>query len=185
MEDPGTTTVYTVGHSHDPEAQFLALLRQHGISLVVDVRSRPWIKRAQHFNREAIEPALRAVEIDYLWLGDHLGGRPDCDRFYDSEGYALYQPISEEPWFMKAIGQVEYEAERRAVALVCLEEEPERCHRYHLLGRALRARELEVCHLRRDGQIESQAAVAERLGEGQTSLLAGEPVWRSLTPQRF
>ena len=35
-------TIYTVGHSnHEPE-RFVALLRQHGIEQIVDVRSSPY-----------------------------------------------------------------------------------------------------------------------------------------------
>jgi uncharacterized protein (DUF488 family) len=186
-QDPGDrgtgVTLKTLGHAHDPLERFINALKDHQIGLVIDVRSRPWIKRAQHFNREALDPALDEKGIDYLWLGEHLGQRPEGDQFYDGEGYALYEPISQEPWFLKAIGRVEYEAERRRLALVCLEEEPERCHRYHLLGRVLVERGAEVEHIRRDGRIESQSEVAQRLGEAQTSLLNElNEVWRSPEP---
>jgi len=179
----GERVVHTLGHAHHSLDHFFSVLGQHGIELLVDVRSRPGAKHAPHFNRRRLEGELTGRSIDYLWLGNHLGGRPDDDRFYDAHGYALYKPISEQEWFMKAIGKVEYEAERRPTVLVCLEEEPERCHRYHLLGKVLVERELEVAHVRRDGSTESHDQVFERLGEGQIPLI-GETVWKSLTPQR-
>jgi hypothetical protein len=184
--DSPRPTILTIGHSHDPLDAFLERLKRHEIALVVDVRSRPWIRRAEHFNREALAPALEDRGFDYLWLGEHLGQRPEGDQFYDHEGHTLYDRVVLEDWFLKAIGQVEYEAERRQVVLMCLEEEPERCHRYHLLGRILTKRSASaVVHVRRDGRVETQAQVAQRLGEGQASLFAAAPeVWRSPEPMR-
>jgi uncharacterized protein (DUF488 family) len=177
-------TVYTLGHAQGGFDEFTGVLGAREITLAVDIRSKPWLKWAKQFNKEEMEARLPSAGIEYLWLGKHLGGRPGGDQFYDAEEHALYQPISEEPWFLKAIGQVEYEAERRGVALVCVEEVPEKCHRYHLLGRVLREREMNVTHIRRGGALESQSAVAERVGEGQTSLLGVTPIWRSPEPQR-
>jgi uncharacterized protein (DUF488 family) len=179
----GERVVYTVGHSHHSLEHLLSLLREHEIELLIDVRSRPGARHAPHFNKNRLEGELASAPVDYLWLGEKLGGRPDDEQLYDSQGYALYEPMSKQEWFMKAIGQAEYEAERRPTALLCLEE-PERCHRYHLLGKLLAQRELEVLHIRRDGVVETQAQVAERVGEGQIPLI-GEVVWKSVTPQRF
>jgi uncharacterized protein (DUF488 family) len=180
-----TPTVYTLGHTQGSFEAFADVLRRRQITLAIDVRSKPWLRWAKQFNKEAMETLLPQLGVEYLWLGEHLGGRPDGDQFYDSEGYALYQPISEQPWFLKAIGRVEYEAERRPVAMVCVEEAPERCHRYHLLGRVLRKREMNVVHIRRNGVLEGQSAVAARIGEGQVSLLGDIPIWCSSEPQRM
>ena len=177
-------TIYTVGHGQGSVGEFAAALQAQEITLAVDVRSKPWLKWAKQFNKEPLESALSEAGFEYLWLGEHLGGRPEGDQFYDAQDHALYEPISKQPWFLKAIGRVEYEAESRGVALFCVEEKPEKCHRYHLLGRVLSEREANVVHLRRGGAEESQAAVAARTGEAQTSLLGETPVWRSLEPQR-
>lgn len=177
-------TVYTLGHAQGSFEEFTRILGAWQIALVVDVRSKPWLKWAKQFNKEEMEALLPGAGIEYLWLGEHLGGRPEGNQFYDADGHALYQPICEEPWFLKAIGQVEYEAERKGVALVCVEDVPEQCHRYHLLGRVLGEREMNVAHIRHSGRLESQSVVAERIGEGQISLLGTTPVWRSPERQR-
>jgi uncharacterized protein (DUF488 family) len=177
-------TVYTLGHAQGTFDNFAEALLAREITLAVDVRSKPWLKWAKQFNKEEVEALLPQAGIEYLWLGEHLGGRPEGDQFYDAENHALYQPISEQLWFLKAIGRVEYEAERRNVALFCVEELPEKCHRFHLLGRVLHARRANVLHLRGSGTAESQANVAERIGEGQMQLLETGSVWRSLEPQR-
>jgi uncharacterized protein (DUF488 family) len=179
-------TVGTVGHAHHPFEHYVELLQQHDIALVVDVRSRPYIRHAPHYNREALDPALTERGFEYLYLGEHLGQRPEGDRFYDDEGHTLYGEVAKEPWFLKAIGRVEFEAERQRVVLTCLEEEPERCHRYHLLGKVLCDRGARVLHVRRDGTVESQQEVSQRRGEGQASLFGdAEPqMWRSPDPMR-
>ena len=44
--------VFTIGHSTHTVAQFVALLQQHGITAIGDVRSRPYSRQNPHFNRE-------------------------------------------------------------------------------------------------------------------------------------
>ena len=75
------STVFTIGHSNQSAAEFVALLMMHGIERVVDVRSKP-TSRFHHFKREPLTERLRGIGIDYLYLGDQLGGHPDSDDFY-------------------------------------------------------------------------------------------------------
>lgn len=49
--DRGQPTVYTIGHSNQPTEAFLDLLRQHGIEVVVDVRSAPYSRFVPQFNK--------------------------------------------------------------------------------------------------------------------------------------
>jgi uncharacterized protein (DUF488 family) len=177
-------TVWTVGHSHHPLELFLARLREHDIELVVDVRSRPYARHAPHFDRPELEHSLARAGISYQWLGDKLGQRPEGERFYDADGHTLYDELLKEQWFMKAIGLLEHEAETRRIALVCLEEEPERCHRWALIGRLLADRGASVRHIRADRRVQSQQEVDYLAGAAQESLFGEEPVWRSPEPMR-
>jgi uncharacterized protein (DUF488 family) len=184
---PGGTgvTVWTVGHVHHSWDHYRELLESVGIKLVVDVRSRPYSRYAEQFNREQLEPALERIGLEYLWLGQRLGQRPRGEEFYDAEGYVLYERLAAQKWFLKDIGRIEYEASQQRVALTCLEEEPERCHRYWLLGKFLVERGAEVCHLRHDGLVERQGDIDHRLGLTQVSLFTQTPsVWRSPMPMR-
>lgn len=66
---PGPTgTVWTIGHSNHPLEKFLALLSQHHIEVLVDVRSSPYSRYAAQFNREAIDLPLQRQAIQYLFL---------------------------------------------------------------------------------------------------------------------
>lgn len=175
-------TVWTLGHSHHPIELFLSRLRENDIERVVDVRSRPYARRAAQYNRPELETTLHDAGIGYAWLGDKLGQRPEGERFYDAEGYTLYDELLKEPWFMKAIGLLEHEAEEHRLALVCLEEEPERCHRWALIGKLLADRGASVIHIRRDGRLQSQQEVDYVAGRAQESLFGRSGVWRSPEP---
>ncbi len=184
--DIGDETIWTVGQATLSSDAYIALLREYKIAAVFDVRSRPYSRWAEHFNQEALEPTLQAAGIEYWWRGDLLGQRPVGDEFYDAEGHTLYARLVAQKWFMKAIGEIEYQAGRRRVALTCLEEKPETCHRYLLLGRLLVQRGHEVLHIRKDARVQRQQDIALLRGEGQGALF-GEPseaVWRSAVPMR-
>lgn len=183
----GTETIWTLGHASLPIDAYLRLLRGCQIDLVVDVRSRPFARWAEHFNGEQLEPALRDADINYWWRGELLGQRPAGADFYDAEGHTVYARLLEQKWFMKAIGELEHAAKSQRIALTCIEENPADCHRYLLLGRLLVQRGHEVLHIRKSGRVSRQQDVAMLRGEGQGALF-GEPeeeVWRSPKPMRL
>ena len=105
-------TVWTIGHSNHPLEEFLGLLEQHRIKLLVDVRSSPFSRYASQFNREAIQEPLRARAVEYLFLGDLLGGRAEDGQFYDREGYVLYDRLAQSPEFRQGIQRLLKELEQ-------------------------------------------------------------------------
>src|SRR5436309_8207612 len=77
--------LFSVGHSNHELAHFLDRLRQAGISALADVRSSPFSRRLPHFNGPYLGPVLREAGIDYVFLGEELGGRPRDEDLYDEE----------------------------------------------------------------------------------------------------
>jgi uncharacterized protein (DUF488 family) len=69
-------TVFTIGHSTHPLSGILDLLRRHGVTALANVRSAPYSRFNPQFNREALEQALDAIGIKYVFLGRELGARP-------------------------------------------------------------------------------------------------------------
>lgn len=65
--------IFTIGHSTRPLEQFIALLRDHGVALVADVRTVPRSRHNPQFNRETLPAALAEAGIGYSHLAD-LGG---------------------------------------------------------------------------------------------------------------
>ena len=178
------STVFTIGHSNQPAAEFLSLLKANGVELVVDVRSKPY-SRYRHFKREALEERLAGLGIRYSYRGEELGGHPPGDEFYNEQGRVAYERLAGLRKFRRAIGKIVDDSEREVLALLCAEEDPAKCHRHPLLAVALLESGLRVIHLRRDGSVQD---AEDMIGEGSQQLPLLEPVgedamWQS--PKRI
>ena len=154
--------LFTIGHSNQTLDDFLGLLRQHRIEAVADVRTVPRSRYVPHFSAGPLSEALAGRGIAYIPMGRELGGRPEGDEFYDEEGHVLYGQLAAAPAFRSGLDQVLAEAQSSRIALLCSEEDPNRCHRHLLIGRVLRARGVPVSHIRRDGRVETEAELAIR-----------------------
>ena len=148
--------MFTIGHSSHSAQKLAGLLKGYGIEVLVDTRSRPYSRHAPHFNRNAIEAALSGDGIGYLFLGKELGGWPDGEEFYDEKGRVDYGLLGRSRPFLDGISRLEREIHARTIALLCSEEDPGRCHRRLLVGRALLGRGITLLHIRGDGSIETE-----------------------------
>jgi uncharacterized protein (DUF488 family) len=148
-------TIFTIGHSNHSLEKFLSIVKTNVIQIVVDIRSKPYSRFATQFNKTAIQGSLQSANISYVPLGDKLGGRPDDRRFYDEEGNVVYGRISETPEFLKGIESVVHLAGEHRIALMCSEEDPLKCHRYHLVSGFLEKKGVRVIHIRGDGRLQS------------------------------
>lgn len=160
MNEPANA-IHTIGHSNHPFERFAALLREAHIELLVDVRSIPASRRWPQFTRAPLARSLAAQGIDYLWLGERLGGKPGTGVVRD------YESMAAQASFEGGIVEVLGLASRRHLALMCAEREPLDCHRTVLVGRHLAMRGAVLRHILADGRIEDHAALEERLLERQ------------------
>jgi uncharacterized protein (DUF488 family) len=166
--------LFSIGHSNQSIGTFLNLLKQHAIQVLVDVRSRPYVKYATHFNREPLKAALAGTGIEYLFLGRELGGHPADAQFYDGEGHVLYERLAESPVFLEGIRRLENGARRRRVAIMCSEEDPASCHRRLLIARVLAARGIVLDHIRGNGRIQTEEELRLEATGGQGDLFADQ-----------
>lgn len=168
--------VFTIGHStHDIE-RFIALLRQHGVTALCDVRSKPYSRLNPQFNREPLKRSLQDHGIAYVFLGAELGARSDDPSCYD-QGKVKYDRLAETPLFQQGLARVTEGMKKYRLALMCAEREPVECHRTILVARHLAARGVDVAHIHADGRIESHADALSRLL--QTFKLQGGDMFRS------
>jgi len=156
------TPIMTIGHSTHSAEAFLALLRQHRVDAVGDVRSSPFSRFNPQFNREVLERHLRENEIRYIFLGRELGARSEDPACY-VEGRVQYARLAQTELFQSGLDRVMKGAARFRIALMCAEKEPLECHRTLLVARALVTRGQPVLHLHADGRLETHAAAMERL----------------------
>ncbi len=155
-------SVYTIGHSTHSAEAFLALLRQHGIEAVADVRSSPFSRFNPQFNREVMEQWLKSAGIQYVFLGREMGARSE-DRSCYLDGRVQYARLAQTPLFRSGIERVMQGAARYRIALMCAEKEPLECHRALLVAHALAGRGVPVLHIHTDGHLETHEASMERL----------------------
>jgi uncharacterized protein (DUF488 family) len=126
----------------------VALLREHGIKRLVDIRRYPGSRRYPHFSREALERSMPEHDVDYVHMPE-LGGRrkPLGDspnmalRNEQFRAYADYMATRE---FAEAIDKLL--AFEGRTAIMCAEAVPWRCHR-NLVSDDLVRRGVEVVHV--------------------------------------
>jgi len=140
-------TVFTIGHSTRPIAEFIELLRSNRVKQVLDIRTIPKSRHNPQFNSEALAASLRAARIRYVHMKD-LGGlrHPLLDsvnggwRNASFRGYADYMQTRQ---FAEALERAIDLAKERTSALMCAEAVPWKCHR-SLVSDALVVRGIRV-----------------------------------------
>lgn len=128
-------SIWTIGHGSLSKDFFLSLLKKHRISLLVDVRRFP-TSRIEHFRRENLEKWLPQEGVEYLWLGDELGG-------YRREGYEKHM---ETVLFKRGAERLLGLAGKRRVCIMCLETNPKYCHR-KFIASYLSKKEVRIIHI--------------------------------------
>ncbi|ELR99339.1 DUF488 family protein [Gloeocapsa sp. PCC 73106] len=170
--------IYTIGHSNLSQEQFISLLNQYEIKAIADVRSQPYSRYLPHFSQKQLQQNLLQADIEYLFLGKQLGGRPthpDCYR----NGKVLYDKVAETNDFAEGIATLLNLTKKTAV--MCSEKDPINCHRAILICQHLKNYDREILHILNLGKIETQTDFEARLLK-QTRL-SNNPLQLSLFEQ--
>jgi len=146
-------TVYTIGHSNSKLEDVVKLLMENGITILLDVRSQPYSKYAQEFNRRNLEKGNGRFGFEYRFAGDYLGGRPNDKTCYDN-GKVNYDRLAEKDFFKRGINRLIKISKENRTAIMCSEENPKVCHRHNLIAQTLLKKGVEVLHIRHSGKVE-------------------------------
>jgi uncharacterized protein (DUF488 family) len=168
-------SVLTIGHSKHSLDRFLGLLRQHEVEVLVDARSQPVSRFSPQFSRKALERAVAAASIGYLFMGDALGGRPQPRACYGADGKVDYDRVEAQDFYLRGIEQLLEGIAQFRVCVLCAEEDPSHCHRRLLITRTLVRRGVAVSHIRGTGAIETEDELRARDNPRQLSLPGGAP----------
>ena len=141
---------FTLGHSTRPIEEFIALLKAHAVTQLIDVRTVPRSRHNPQFGTEALEQSLRSSGIGYA-LAPGLGGfrrtSPESPngawRNLSFRGYADYMLT---PDFNESLVAVIELLRTDRVAMMCAEAVPWRCHR-SLIADALLVRGHPSCEI--------------------------------------
>ena len=125
--------VLMIGHSTHPLDKFVGLLRAHGVTRVVDVRTVPRSCHNPQFNKTSLPKSLKKVGLRYVHLPG-LGGLRHAKhdsinmgwRKTSFRGYADYMQTAE---FEESLNELIQLANQDRIALMCAEAVPWRCHR--------------------------------------------------------
>lgn len=127
--------VFTIGTDHRTHYDFARLLVKYGIEVLFDVRRTPE-SREEHFRRDGLQALAAGQGIDYIYMGNELGG-PRNEDFGQWTG-------SDE--FKRGIDILRTKAAKRACCVLCAERTPENCHR-RLIAEQLVKHGIEVVHV--------------------------------------
>jgi uncharacterized protein (DUF488 family) len=159
--------LYTLGHSNHTLGRFLNLLGSFRIRCVADVRSVPFSRFSPHFDRDSLAAALLGQDIDYLWLGDELGGRRGGD-LQTSFGRRRDDRYEQDGDYLRGVLRLVEQGHKCPTAMMCSEEDPRRCHRHKIIAQTLlrdgtpglaHHRPIRVLHLRADGSLEDARSI--------------------------
>ncbi len=125
--------ILTIGHSNRTWEDFRDLLRGHGVTRLIDIRTVPRSRANPQFGRERLPAALEEAGMAYEhWPA--LGGlrRTSANspngawRNLSFRGYADHMQTAE---FAGAVEELIRQAARDRIVLMCAEAVPWRCHR--------------------------------------------------------
>ncbi|CAN5863516.1 DUF488 domain-containing protein [soil metagenome] len=154
-----TRTIFTIGHSTRTIADFVALLRQVDVDLLVDVRSIPGSRAMPQFNIDTLPDSLAAAGIGYQHLRA-LGGRrhrgkgapPSTNTFWRVLAFRNYADYAEADAFRAGLDELLALARTHRCAIMCAEAVWWRCHR-RIIADYLLARDVPVEHIMGLGQM--------------------------------
>lgn len=140
--------IYTLGYEGRTLEEFINLLSENKIELVIDVRAIPW-SRKRGFSKKELEKALSESSINYISLTE-LGsakdirealksGKIDFEEF--AEKYRDYVKKRED--LIEKLVEI---ASKKDSVILCYEKDWRRCHR-SILAEILEEKGFRVQHL--------------------------------------
>jgi uncharacterized protein (DUF488 family) len=178
-------TFHDIGHSTRPIGEFIRLLEEAGIDLVVDVRTVPKSRFNPQFNADALEEALRARSIGYRRMpalgglrGPRRDGKPSPNGFWENESFRNYADYAGAPPFREGLDELRGLGREHACAIMCAEALWRQCHRQIIVDYLLAAGET-VIHIMGDGKLEP-ARMTEAAFVGPDGVIAYPPAQPSL-----
>ncbi|MCD6470457.1 DUF488 domain-containing protein [Candidatus Bathyarchaeota archaeon] len=126
---------YTIGYASREISEFIKILKEHNVTIIVDVRRFPKSKNPM-FGKEMLSTFLRKHGIKYVFLGESLGG-------FVKGGYERYMKTQKFRDGFKVLLDL---IEKETVILMCREKKAKHCHR-RFIANLLEKLGVKVIHL--------------------------------------
>jgi len=158
-----THPFFTIGHSTRAIADFVALLHESDVRLVVDVRTVPRSRTNPQYNRDTLPDALSGYQIGYehiAALGGLRGRRadvpPQVNAFWTNDSFHNYADYAMGADFRSGLARLREIGHARRCAVMCAEAVWWRCHRRIIADYLIAAGE-SVLHILSAGNIKAAA----------------------------
>lgn len=165
---------FTIGHATRPIAEFIELLTEAAVRLVVDVRSVPRSRTNPQFDRESLAVSLADFDIGYRHIAALGGLRPrqreisaSVNAYWQNQSFHNYADYAMSREFRAGLDELRELGHDRRCAVMCAETLWWRCHR-RIIADYLLAEGEAVFHILRAGHIEPahMTAAAKRRPDG-------------------
>ena len=159
--------IFTIGYGGRETGEFIDMLNDHQIDTLVDVRSQPYSRFAPDFCKERLTAILNRSGIEYQFMGNSLGGRPDDSQCYTYSPQRKKKLLDAKKcetreFYQRGISQLKRAVSKgRRIVIMCSELEPHECHRGYVLGKTLDGDEIAVNHIGKYGELLSQSQIRE------------------------
>jgi uncharacterized protein (DUF488 family) len=176
---------FTIGHSTRPISEFLGILSDAEVQLVVDVRTIPRSRTNPQFNSEVLANSLSSFEIDYVHVAalGGLRGRnrhvpAEANAFWENRSFHYYADYAMSKEFQSALKRLRGLGHARRSAIMCAEAVWWRCHRRIITDYLLATGET-VFHILGRNHIE-RARITDHAKLGPTGILHYPPTHADL-----
>lgn len=159
--------IFTIGYGGRETGEFIDMLNDYQIDTLVDVRSQPYSRFAPDFCKERLSAILNRSGIEYQFMGNSLGGRPDDGQCYTYSPQRKKKLLDAKKcetreFYQRGISQLKRAVSTgRRIVIMCSELEPHECHRGYVLGKTLDGDEIAVNHIGKYGELLSQSQIRE------------------------
>lgn len=142
------STIYTIGYRGFDIDDFIVVLLDHQVNILIDVRSKPYCKHHPWYDKPTLEETMKKVGIDYQNYIHEFGGRQEDECLYDETGVISYEAFAASKQFQSGVEKVRRHLSKgNTITFMCAEEEPLECHRAIMVARAFHESGYPVIHL--------------------------------------
>ena len=156
-------TIYTIGYTGFSINDFLRILKEYKIQVVIDVRSSPYSERYPDYNRPNFEKKLNNNGIYYRNYVEEFGARQENPLYY-TDGYLDFNKFSKTNAFQRGVTKIRNSLDKNyVITFLCAEKNPIQCHRAILVSRAFSDLGYQVYHILPSGKCETQHDIEQQL----------------------
>lgn len=145
------TSLFTIGYEGIGVEDFIETLKQHGITLVIDVREKP-LSRKKGFSKNSLSSILNINNIKYIHMGTLGSPSSIRDELHETNNYPLFfrkylSHLIGQSGTLKAL--ISKANSQKGTCLLCFEKDPLKCHRNVITDylQAMYPDEVKVEHL--------------------------------------